>query len=224
MSSPVPPGKKASPFKPLTEGLGLNHFADGLPYTPEAAKRRAVQNFNFPSPRAPQYKSPAPVKTHTQQNTVHVSPELERELTQALTLSANLFKRVSAFLIDEFAVLAVFFVVFYASLRLNGINLAHYLLQDRASEASRSLLKFSVMFFACLHFSYFLLLEAGWRTTLGKALLGMRIKTSSSTAAFFRALCFYMSIIPFGLGLVWALFDSKKRCWHDVITDSEVVE
>src|SRR4051794_21394875 len=27
-------------FKPVTEGLGLNHFADGLPYAPATSKRK----------------------------------------------------------------------------------------------------------------------------------------------------------------------------------------
>lgn len=38
-----------------------------------------------------------------------------------------------------------------------------------------------------------------------------------------RYLCYYLSLLPFGLGFLWVMFDPKKRGWHDRIAGTVVV-
>jgi uncharacterized RDD family membrane protein YckC len=41
--------------------------------------------------------------------------------------------------------------------------------------------------------------------------------------AIIRYLCYYVSLIPLFLGLIWVGFDSKKQGWHDKIAGTVVI-
>jgi len=67
------------------------------------------------------------------------------------------------------------------------------------------------------------------QATPGKALLGLRVVDAESCAALSlvqgirRYLSYFVSIVPFGLGLLWVAFDDRKQGWHDKLADTVVV-
>ena len=197
-------------FKPMSEGLGLNHFAEGLPYTPAASRRPQGVQFNFPPPRAPR----ASAKT-----TVEKAVQVEPELAAIVPENAGFVRRILAFAIDLASAVTMFAVIVWASFSLNGFDLGELLVSRRGMQMFWPL----ALLYVVVHMGYFLIQETTWRRTLGKAMMGIRIQSNSGFATLARAACFFVAVVPFGIGLFWYFFDSKKRCWHDVITDSEVV-
>ncbi|MEW6055414.1 MAG: RDD family protein [Bdellovibrionota bacterium] len=212
-------------FKPMTEGLGLNHFSDGLPYTPTHLKRRPMVQFNFPPPRSPRSSpdaSPLPAEEHQTKVQQTTSFETHSPVKQIETesVSAGFLKRIVAFCIDLAFAALIFGVIVWASFSLNGYDVGA-LMRDRND--SMQMFWPLVLLYVVVHMGYFLIQETTWRRTLGKAILGIRIRSASGFATLGRAVCFFVAAIPFGIGLFWYFFDPKHRCWHDVITDSEVV-
>jgi uncharacterized RDD family membrane protein YckC len=67
------------------------------------------------------------------------------------------------------------------------------------------------------------------QATPGKMLLSLRVvdaKTGSSLSiaqGLVRYVGYFVSAIPFCLGLIWVGFDSKKQGWHDKIAGTVVV-
>jgi uncharacterized RDD family membrane protein YckC len=64
--------------------------------------------------------------------------------------------------------------------------------------------------------------------TPGKAIAGLRVvradgHTLGPGRALLRTLCFPLSVIPFGLGFVPILFDTKHRALHDFLAKTAVV-
>lgn len=64
--------------------------------------------------------------------------------------------------------------------------------------------------------------------TPGKKALGIRIvqengKPLTYSVALVRWFCYFISLIPFGLGFFWAAFDKKKQAWHDKLVSTIVV-
>ena len=67
------------------------------------------------------------------------------------------------------------------------------------------------------------------QATPGKMLLSLRVvdaKTGGNLSvgqSIARYLGYFVSIIPFGLGLIWVGIDKKKQGWHDKIAGTVVV-
>ena len=64
--------------------------------------------------------------------------------------------------------------------------------------------------------------------TPGKALLGLKVvRKNGEKISFGRSLIrffsYWISIIPFGLGFFWVLWDSKRQAWHDKIAGTQVM-
>ncbi len=74
-------------------------------------------------------------------------------------------------------------------------------------------------------FSWIMVLaqEIAFGTSLGKRFFNLAI-TGSNSALFLRAFFFIVSFGFFGLGILWALFDSDRRCWHDIIVETQPQE
>jgi F0F1-type ATP synthase assembly protein I len=53
------------------------------------------------------------------------------------------------------------------------------------------------------------------KTTVGKRVMGLKLR-GNATEIFLRSFFFLPSIGFAGAGILWALFDRDKRCWHDV--------
>ncbi|NOQ77312.1 MAG: RDD family protein [Methylococcaceae bacterium] len=39
-----------------------------------------------------------------------------------------------------------------------------------------------------------------------------------------RYLCYYVSLFPLGLGILWVAFDKRKQGWHDMIANTVVIK
>jgi hypothetical protein len=59
--------------------------------------------------------------------------------------------------------------------------------------------------------------EVAFGTTLGKRIFGMKLD-GDGFSCFMRSILFIPSLVFGGLGLWIAIFDSRKRCWHDRVT------
>lgn len=211
-------------LKPLSEGLGLGHFADGLPYAPQRRSTRSVApsarnevahqvrgevapqvrqqmvHFNFPPPRQPR--------------------PMQSETMQAFELrNAGFVRRIFAYAIDISFSAVLFAAIAWGSFRINGYSLVSAL---EGADGFQMLLPLFLLYLV-VYLGYFLIQETTWRSTIGKAAFGISIRSVSGFATVGRALCFFVSALPFGIGLLWYFFDPKRRCWHDLITESEVV-
>ena len=75
---------------------------------------------------------------------------------------------------------------------------------------------------------YETLLSSGGRATLGKFLMGIRVKAAdgsdlSFAKAFIRSVSYFVSAAPINLGYIIALFTPDKRALHDYLGGSRVV-
>jgi hypothetical protein len=59
--------------------------------------------------------------------------------------------------------------------------------------------------------------EVAFGTTLGKRIFGMKLD-GDGFACFMRSILFIPSLLLGGIGIWIAVFDSRKRCWHDRVT------
>jgi uncharacterized RDD family membrane protein YckC len=72
-------------------------------------------------------------------------------------------------------------------------------------------------FLAILNWALITAQEIVFGATLGKKTFGLYL--DASTGAIFRRAVFFIFSVAFsGVGIVWAVFDSKRRCWHDVVS------
>lgn len=77
-------------------------------------------------------------------------------------------------------------------------------------------------------FVYHWLLVAYWNgQTVGKRALNIRVMRRDGSpvdvgVAAVRSAMRIVSGIPFGLGFLWAAWDSEKRTWHDMVADTRV--
>ena len=73
------------------------------------------------------------------------------------------------------------------------------------------------------------LLWVGVQATPGKMVVSARVvdaKTGASMSvgqAIGRYLCYFVAILPLGIGIFWVAFDSKKQGWHDKMAGTVVV-
>jgi uncharacterized RDD family membrane protein YckC len=67
------------------------------------------------------------------------------------------------------------------------------------------------------------------QATPGKMALSMRVvdaetgNTLTLGQSIGRYLGYFVSIIPFGLGLIWVAFDPRKQGWHDKLAGTVVI-
>lgn len=65
--------------------------------------------------------------------------------------------------------------------------------------------------------------EVAFGTSIGKRLFGLALEGTAS-AIFLRAFFFLPSLCFGGIGILWALFDRRRRCWHDLVVDLQPIE
>ncbi len=88
-------------------------------------------------------------------------------------------------------------------------------------------LKWKLVWIA-LYLVYETWLSSGGRATVGKLIMGIRVKDKegsdlSVAKAFFRSLGYFVSATPLNLGYVLALITPNKRALHDYIGGSRVI-
>jgi len=133
---------------------------------------------------------------------------------------AGLIRRMFAIFYDSFLLIAILFIV---------TGIANTLNQGVAIEPNDTFYPLYVMVVFGLSYLYF-----AWFWIHGGQSLGMktwRIKLQSSddreiswkiaSVRFFSA---FLSWGIFGLGFLWAFIDKKNRCWHDLLSHTELLD
>jgi hypothetical protein len=131
-------------------------------------------------------------------------------LTEAKLGFLYLIRRSIAWTVDSSIHLSLGALTLALSLESQGIALDAILRSDAWIAAALFLLGFN--------WALILAQEVAFGTSLGKRLCRLEIE-GSAAALFVRAFFFIPSQLLFGLGLIWALFDGQKLCWHDRVAE-----
>lgn len=147
---------------------------------------------------------------------------------------AGFFSRFLAFMIDLLIVSATVVVLgAVVNLILDFFGLQATVdewLQDSSSRIGMLLRLFTaiygVTFVAVSYFVLFWVFTAG--QTIGNSVMGLRVvRLNGVRLSVLRALARYiflwLSVIPFGLGILWILVDDQRQGWHDSIVGTCVI-
>ena len=131
-----------------------------------------------------------------------------------------LLRRIMAIFYDLFLLTAILFL---ATALVNVIN------QGEAIDQNSFYKLFLRFYLAGIILFYF-----GWFWTHGGQTLGMKtwkIKLISNDSqvinwkqALIREITAVISCFFLGLGFFWSLFDQQKRCWHDISSNSTMID
>jgi uncharacterized RDD family membrane protein YckC len=119
------------------------------------------------------------------------------------------FERAFAFLLDSAFNLSICASILSTALISTDIDR----LETLTSGASIAV---GIFLFLC-NWALIAAQEVAFGTTIGKRIFGLRLN-GSGLECFIRSVFFIFSLLFGGLGILMALFDSKKRCWHDRMT------
>lgn len=196
-------------FKPLTSGLGFHPFSDGLPYAPV-------------SPGAPR-KVTTPstgVGATAAGNPSFITRESILSTASIQTTPAGVTKPTFGFLYLVSRVLA-YLLDTGLNLVLAGGCFAAVLWNQKIQTDSlfnSNVLLIAGLFFFAFSWAIITAQEIAFGTSLGKRIFRLTL-TGNATTIFLRSFFFLPSIGFIGVGIIWSLFDSKKRCWHDLIVN-----
>jgi uncharacterized RDD family membrane protein YckC len=143
--------------------------------------------------------------------------------------NAGLIRRLAAMFYDFLLCIALLIVVtFIYKLILMGFYGADELrkMSDAGALDGDPLLS-TILFFSL--FGFFAKFWTHSGQTLGMQVWGLRIQNSDGSAitlwqAMLRFLVAIGSLLIVGLGYWWALWDKQKRTWHDIYSETRVVQ
>jgi uncharacterized RDD family membrane protein YckC len=133
---------------------------------------------------------------------------------------AGFWIRVGASIIDSILLMMIIYPILYAVYGWAGLD---YGVAMRTTGFVDILLTWILPVVAVIWF------WTAKQATPGKMLLSLRVvdaKTGGNLTvgqSIVRYVGYFVSAIPFGLGLIWVGIDSKKQGWHDKIAGTVVV-
>ncbi|MGI9534018.1 MAG: RDD family protein [Thermodesulfobacteriota bacterium] len=141
---------------------------------------------------------------------------------------AGIFARLIAFIIDGFVLslfagLITFIIALISDIDLNLSN-EHF---SVVSQSASVILAISLTF---LEFIYFGFLWGTYGKSVGMSIFDIKVvRTGGDPVGFWRAglrgtIGYWISGLIFGLGYIWALFDTRRQAWHDKLFDTLVVK
>lgn len=227
-------------FKAVNEGLGFHPFAEGLPYappsspapstpapTPASPRRPALgtdgagavaagpARFVHPTRSAPVAR-PAPLSVPAPAPPITASPAAPAPAPESRYGFFYVAKRLLAFGFDSLVNLGLAALALGTTLWRQELARPEVWLQPQT-------IAMATLFFAVFNWSLITAQEVIFGTSFGKRLLGLHLRGPVS-ALFLRAFFFWPSVLFGGLGLAWALFNRRRRCWHDSIVDLQPIE
>lgn len=139
---------------------------------------------------------------------------------------AGLGRRALALLVDQsllLAVLGIFFLGAFLALRLNGLDTGLFL---TAAVFQASALPFALLA-AVLSLAYHIYFHGSAGRTPGKALVGIEVRTGDGGdltwgRVILRGLGAVLGLGCAGVGIIWALFEPRRRGWADLISGTVV--
>ncbi len=222
-------------FRPLHDGLGFHPFSDGLPYAPitktPTSRTGTGATLAGPIQVSPQILArPTAIPAGHQTFPMRTAPRTREQIISTPNTPAAspalkhaqenfgfvyLLKRIFAYAFDS---------VLNFSLTVIGLGAALWATQIQLDSAlTNDSVFLGLLFVLCFHWALVTAQEVAFGTTVGKRIFGLTLRGSAS-AIFLRAFFFLPSLGFCGVGLLWAAFDSKKRCWHDAAADLQPVE
>lgn len=133
---------------------------------------------------------------------------------------ASLFKRLAAIGYDLFLLVALLFIATAVILPLN---------QGEAISSDSNFFTVYLIYLFIVSFLFF-----GWFWTHGGQTLGMKtwhiqlVSTNNQAVTWQQALIRYLvAIISWaliGLGFVWSLLNVKKATWHDILSNTILID
>lgn len=137
---------------------------------------------------------------------------------------ASFDSRLWAALIDLGLVLGVMALLFGALFFLTGS--ADFVRSAKSQPVAHYLFRMAVLFGIT---AYLIIPHAMTGQTLGKQLAGVIVLQPdghivTTRTAIIRGLMQIISLLPFGLGFIWMIWDPDKRTWHDRVADTVVYE
>lgn len=141
---------------------------------------------------------------------------------------ASFFSRFIAWLVDFFAISVIALLL---SLLLGGlfgiVRASDSFFINALFGTLGVIVMFAIFVLQFLYFGYY------WNKSgqsIGMKLTGIKVvRQDGSLMSYLRAALrgtvgYWISDIIFGLGYIWAAFDSEKEAWHDKIFDTWVIE
>jgi uncharacterized RDD family membrane protein YckC len=133
---------------------------------------------------------------------------------------AGIFRRLFAIFYDCFLLTAILFIVSAVGTALN---------HGRAIEPGAPLYPLFVSVIFALSYLYFAWFWIHGGQTLGMKTWRMQIQTCDISVinwktAGIRFITAILSWAIFGLGFFWAFFDRKHRCWHDLTSNTVLID
>lgn len=137
-----------------------------------------------------------------------------RQFDQANTAPATLLRRLGAMFYDTLIVIALFFLVGFIGVALQG------------GEAAEGPLFKSTLFITLFLFFGFFWTRNG--QTLGMIAWRIRVQTDSGYSISWRQalIRFFGAMLSagcFGIGYGWILLSDNRQSWHDKLSDSQIV-
>ena len=142
---------------------------------------------------------------------------------------AGFISRTIAFMIDIMIILIVNALLNFTLRMLLGFFGLDNLQIVTNFSTSRLADGLAVIFPFFLQAVYFIGAWAIFGKTLGMSLIGIRVEETDrpGDVTFLRAslryIGIYISILAFGIGIFWVLFDKKRQGWHDKMGNTYVV-
>jgi uncharacterized RDD family membrane protein YckC len=143
------------------------------------------------------------------------------------TERARLWRRVGSFLIDSVLIALILKI-------LTALGLIPLLLFSVLPDAPPPLvislgLLFLLLLYVGVPAAYYLYFWTTSGRTPGKRILGLRVLQIDGSqvnlrTGTLRVVGFFISGLVFGLGFIWAAFDSKRQGWHDKFADTQVIQ
>ncbi len=245
MDQKKPSSNESSPvsFSPVTEGLGFHPFSEGLPYSPSGKSQKpkpaptsGTGAVSAGSPRIAQAARAADSKRSFEkkissslqeqkpilaplQATIPSAPLQAIQPLQVQNRKYYLLKRMIAYGFD-----------FWLSTFLFSLLIFGYFQLDETQQTALvsgffpKLFKNTKILYVLpigwlgFHWAWMTFQETLFKTTFGKRVFRLKLK-GSGIMIFLRACFFLPGLALGGLGILWSLVDSQKRCWHDKIVD-----
>ena len=141
---------------------------------------------------------------------------------------AGLFARLFAFIIDGFILSGFSSFISFIIIVLADMDLP--LSNDYLSVVTSTASGLLAITIVLLEFLYFGFLWSIYGSTFGMSLFHIKVvRKDRSNPGFLRAglrgtVGYWISGLIFGIGYIWAAFDSDRQAWHDKIFDTFVIE
>ena len=217
-TSSLPAPRISVPIAPAAASP-VSHTAPALPPRTVATPAAAGPSWSPASPYAPRPQaqvSPAASVATAAPMGVSAAP-LSSTAAKAETRFGFIYlaKRVMAYLLDSAFNVGLCALALGSGLWREGMN-------PELLIGPGTLMLF-VLFLAGFNWAILTAQEVAFGTTLFKRVFGLALE-GGAAAIFLRAFFFLPSAGFCGVGLLWAVFDRRRRCWHDAVVNLQPIE